>query len=83
MWCGMVCYARVEIIMGTLRVWNAGGVAPGAARPAYGHGVKRQLGRDRTLPDDQQGLIMLGAPLGSQSFVGKTVQDTRRDHARL
>ncbi len=73
-------YAHIEINMGKTRVWNAGCVEPEGARD-MGTENSSWVG-DRTLPDDQQGLVVLGAPLGSQPFVINSLQETR-DHARL
>ena len=75
-------YAHIEINMGKTRVWNAGGEEPEGARD-MGTGENPSWVGDRTLPEDQQGLVVLGAPLGSQPFVLKSLEETSRDHARL
>ncbi len=69
-------YAHIEINMGKTRVWNAAGVEPLGARAMGWVG-------DHSLPDERQGLVVLGAPFGSEGFIQQCLKQTREEHDKL
>ena len=64
-------YANIDIHLGKMRVWNAAGVEPEGLAAE----VPPQPGRPpvwvgaHSLPAEQQGMVVLGTPLGSDAFV--------------
>ena len=77
-------HARVRLHAGKTRIWNAAGeelpsiadlAAAGSSDPAW-------VG-DWSLPPDQQGLTVLGAPLGHDAYVHAQLRLKRAEHDRL
>ena len=64
-------YANIDLHLGKTRVWNAAGVEPEGLAAE----VPPQPGRSpvwvgaHSLPAEQQGMVVLGTPLGSDAFV--------------
>ena len=75
--------ARVQLNQGKTRVWNAAGEEPpnlSAIQPQQGGDV--WVGAWSS-PPERQGLVVLGAPLGSAAFVRQHLQEKRRQHNTL
>ena len=58
-------HTQIQLNSGKARVWNASGTTPRNLAP-LGHDV--WVG-DQTLPCQQQGVTILGTPLGSETYV--------------
>ena len=72
-------HAHVQLNRAKTRIWNAAGEEPaniGDLRPVGGD-------PDWALPRDQQGLKVLGTPLGSEAFVRNPLVLKREAHDRL
>lgn len=67
-------HTRIQFNSGKTRVWNAAGVALPHLDPL---GPDVWVG-DHALPSEQQGLTILGAPLGSLEYVAEQVEHTTR-----
>ena len=75
-------HAHIEVNVGKTRIWNSGGVEPPGAR-AMGTAEEPSWVGDRTLPTNRQGLVVLGAPMGSPEFVQTSLHGARREHEKL
>ena len=72
-------HAHIEVNLGKTRIWNSGGVEPPGAR-AMGTAEEPSWVGDRTLPAHRQGLVVLGAPVGSPEFIQTSLHEARREH---
>ena len=73
-------HARVQLNQGKTRVWNAAGEEPpnlAALQPDPSSAADVWVGA-WTLPPERQGLVVLGAPLGTEAFVQRQLRDRRR-----
>ena len=73
-------HARIQIHLGKTQIWNQGGEKPpgcdALTTDAQHHDPNAVVWKgDRTLPLDQQGLIVLGTPLGSVEFVQRELAE--------
>ena len=71
--------------LGKTRAWNAAGEEPPglvAAIPPGEDGVSCWRG-DWSLPAAQQGLLLLGSPVGTREFIAATLDEARAKHAAL
>ena len=78
-------HARVQLNQGKTRVWNAAGEEPpnlAALQPDPSSATGVWVGA-WTLPPEQQGLVVLGAPLGTEAFVQRHLRDRRRNQDAL
>ena len=67
-------HSRIQIHQGKTQLWNKGGVPPPGWETLAAHAWRSDpyaivWRGDRTLPEDQQGVKVLGTPLGSPEFV--------------
>ena len=76
-------HARVEINLGKTRIWNAAGEEPRDVAELQHEGGDTVWVGDWSLPQAQQGLIVLGAPIGSEAYVQRQLQTKRDEHDRL
>ena len=72
-------HAGIEVNLGKTKVWNLAGEEPGDMRDiAREHDpAARVWVGDQALPPEEQGLLVLGTPLGAEEFV----QGDRRSEA--
>ena len=81
----LAAHANIDWHLGRTRVWNAAGVEP----PRLLAEVPPQPGRppvwagDAFLPPEEQGMVVLGTPLGSDAFVEAFLQQKVAAHASL
>ena len=77
-------HARVRLHAGKTRIWNAAGEEPPtiADLAAASSSDPAWVG-DWSLPPDQQGLTVLGAPLGHDAYVHAQLRLKRAQHDRL
>eukprot|EP00435_Cladocopium_sp_Y103_P013727 s3763_g3.t1 len=71
--------AHIQLNSGKTRVWNAAGVLP---PNLDGLGGSVRVG-DRSLPAEEQGLMVLGAPLGTRQYKHHHLQQLRAQHDQL
>ena len=76
-------HARVQLNAGKTRVWNAAGEEPPQLSALRGSPEDPVWVGDWSLPAEQQGLTVLGAPLGSDAFVRHQLHAKRRSQDRL
>ena len=76
-------HARVELNRGKTRVWNAAGEEPPGIADMQGDSDAVVWTGDWSLRPDQQGLLVLGIPLGSDAFVQRQLELKRAEHDRL
>ena len=80
-------HARIRINGGKTQVWNAAGIRPRACdeveRIAQEADPTARVWRGSHLPLVQQGITVLGTPLGSVEFVQAHLQKTLADHDTL
>ena len=76
-------HARVELNRGKARVWNAAGEEPPGIADMQGDSDAVVWTGDWSLRPDQQGLLVLGIPLGSDAFVQRQLELKRAEHDRL
>ena len=76
-------HARVELNRGKTRVWNAAGEEPPGIADMQGDSDAVVWTGDWSLRPDQQGLLVLGTPLGSDAFVQRQLELKRAEHDRL
>ena len=78
-------HARLQLNQGKTRGWNAAGEEPPnlvALQPDPSSATGVWVGA-WTLPPEQQGLVVLGAPLGTEAFVQRHLRDRRRNQDAL
>ena len=76
-------HAHIELHQGKTRVWNATGEEPaGLASLQLVDSADRDWVGDWALPPSQQGLLVLGTPLGHPAFTAQMLQ-ARRDKEDL
>ena len=71
--------AHIQLHRGKARVWNASGVQPLSLTSL---GADVWVG-DQGLPAAEQGMIILGAPLGSDVFTGQHLNNLSATHQEL
>ena len=71
--------AHIQLHRGKARVWNASGVQPPSLTSL---GADVWVG-DQGLPAAEQGMIILGAPLGSDVFTGQHLNNLSATHQEL
>ena len=76
-------HARVRLNRGKTRVWNAGGEEPAGLARLQPVGAEPVWTGAWSLPADQQGLLVLGAPLGSEAFVRRELRRKRETQDQL
>ena len=76
-------HARVQLNRAKTRIWNAAGAQPADIRDLQPAGGEPVWVGDWALPRDQQGLNVLGTPLGSDAFVQRQLALKREAHDRL
>ena len=76
-------HAGVQLNAGKTRVWNAAGEEPPQLSALCGSPEDPVWVSDWSLPAEQQGLAVLGAPLGSDAFVRHQLHAKRRSQDRL
>ena len=67
-------HARAYINLGKTRIWNAAGEEPRDVAKLQHEGSDTVWVGDWSLPQAQQGLIVLGAPIGSEAYVQRQLQ---------
>ena len=72
-------HARIRLNQGKTRVWNRGGLQPPDTDTL---GPETWVG-NQNLPAEQQGLTVLGAPIGTEDYVQTFLHDTLRKHSPL
>ena len=73
-------HARIELNGGKTRVWNAAGEEPTGIAELQSRSETTIWVGDWSLPQDQQGLVVLGTPLGSDAFVQRQLVLKRAEH---
>ena len=76
-------HARVELNFGKTRIWNAAGEEPRDIADLQQEGGDAVWVGDWSLPPEQQGLVVLGAPIGSEAYVQRQLRLKRDEHDRL
>ena len=76
-------HARIRLNRGKTRVWNAGGEEPAGLARLQPVGAEPVWTGAWSLPADQQGLLVLGAPLGSEAFVRRELRRKRETQDQL
>ena len=74
-------HARIRLHDGKTRIWNAAGGEPHGIAALQPAGADPVWTGSWSLPADQQGLLVLGAPLGSDAFVQQVLRDKRGVHS--
>jgi hypothetical protein len=72
----------ISINLGKTRVWNAGGLRP-AGFESMGTAEQPVWTGDLALPVERRGLMVLGTPLGHDTYVARRLQEIRAEHASL
>ena len=72
-------HTGVHLHFGKTKVWNKAGVEPPGVRELQQKPEEPVWVGDRSLPEDQQGLKVLGTPLGSSDFVQKLGEKRLQD----
>ena len=75
--------ARIELNSRKTRVWNAAGEEPPGIAALQGEAHTAVWVGDWTLPPTQQGLTVLGTPVGSDAYVQHRLALKRDEHDRL
>ena len=81
----LAAHANIDLHLGKTKVWNSGGVEPVGFTdevPADPDRPPAWVG-DWTLPAEQQGMVVLGTPLGSHAFVAAHLQSKLEAHKIL
>ena len=76
-------HARIRLNQGKTRVWNAAGEEPADLACLQPTGAEPVWTGAWSLPADQQGLLVLGAPLGSEAFVQQELHRKRETQDQL
>ena len=81
-------HARIQIHLGKTQIWNQAGVEPAGCDVLTMDARRNDPDAvvwkgDHTLPPDQQGLIVLGTPLGSAEFVQRELASLSAKHQSL
>ena len=76
-------HARVELNFGKTRIWNAAGEEPRDIADLQQEGGDAVWVGDWSLPQEQQGLVVLGAPIGNEAYVQRQLRLKRDEHDRL
>ena len=76
-------HARIELNSRKTRVWNAAGEEPPGIAALQGEADTAVWVGDWTLPPTQQGLTVLGTPVGSDAYVQHRLALKRDEHDRL
>ena len=81
-------HSRIQIHIGKTQLWNKGKVPPPVWETLTAHAWRSDPDAivwrdDRTLPEDQQGVKVLGTPLGSPEFVRARLLELSASHQRL
>jgi len=76
-------HARVQLNPGKTKIWNAAGEEPGDIGDLQRPGGDPVWVGDWTLPREQQGLTVLGTPLGSEPFISHQLRAKRAQQERL
>ena len=74
--------AGIQVNLGKARAWNAGGVLPPGV-DAFGTAEDPSWVGDLSLPPHQQGLVVLGSPLGSHAFTQAVLAEKRASQDTL
>ena len=72
-------HARIRLNQGKTRIWNRGGHAPPNIHTL---GPDTWVG-NRELPPEQQGITVLGAPIGTDAYAQHFLQNTSTSHRPL
>ena len=72
-------HAHIQLNSGKTRVWNASGATPPGLEPL---GPEVWAGSQHLLPQEQ-GLTILGTPVGSEAYIQRQLQNTRQNHQHL
>ena len=75
----LAAHANIRLNPGKTRIWNSSGHRPANTDTL---GPDTWVG-DRALPPKQQGLTVLGAPVGTEQYVQQFLQNTLRSHRPL
>ena len=75
----LAAHANIRLNQGKTRIWNSSGHRPANTDTL---GPDTWVG-DRALPPEQQGLTVLGAPVGTEQYVQQFLQNTLRSHRPL
>jgi len=78
-----VRHARIRLNQGKTRVWNAAGEEPAGLARFQPVGADPVWTGAWSLPAHQQGLLVLGAPLGSEAFVQLELRNKRGTQDQL
>ena len=80
-------HANIRVHLGKIKVWNSSGVRPRACDTlqdiATASGSLDQVWKGSDLPTDQQGIRVLGTPLGHRDFVAAHLARVLRSHQTL
>ena len=76
-------HARVRLNEGKTRIWNAAGEEPPGIADLQPPDADPLWTGSWSLPRERQGIVVLGAPLGSDEFVRCQLQAKRQAHDRL
>ena len=74
--------AGIQVNLGKARAWNAGGVPPPGV-DAFGTAEDPSWVGDLSRPPHQQGLVVLGSPLGSDAFTQAFLAEKRASQDTL
>ena len=78
-------HAGIKLNTGKTKVYNTGGTKPegvDALQPPEPEAERVWVG-DRSLPEEQQGVLVLGAPVGIQAFADKHGEDKPEGERKL
>ena len=79
--------ANIRVHLGKIKVWNAGGIRPRACdvlqQIAEAAGSRAPVWRGSGLPTAEQGIKVLGTPLGHEDFVAAHLSSVLRAHQIL
>lgn len=75
----LAAHANIRLNQGKTRIWNSSGHRPANTDTL---GPDTWVG-DRARPPEQQGLTVLGAPVGTEQYVQQFLKNTLRNHRPL
>ncbi len=75
-------HCGISVNLGKTRVWNRGGTRP-QGFDDIGTADQPAWTGNQDLPQDRQGLMVLGTPLGTRQYVEAQLRHIERDHEQL
>ena len=76
-------HSRIRVHHGKTRIWNRGGTAPANCSDLVDSQGRQAWRGDPSLPSHEQGIKILGTPLGHRDFVAAQMQSLHREHEQL